>query len=335
MRRLVAGRGAAVGAGNASSRVAARRRRWKRVVVGRGAAAAGETCRCVSLRAPAQATARPLAWPDWVEGDKGPFGGLASVEVWAATRLRAVGVAAEDTEDVVAEAYEREDLAASTLAGVRVSLSGNPTSRCVPGKHYALRLIVSAITDGAMAVVSSTDAAVECRARGASALMGFLDADGSVQTAAVVRPPHWCGADEPFRVLLALHGTGVSARDSADAFKMKGKGSGDDVPYAFGAPPQTCAYLVAPSRHGAHNWEGVGMRHALRAVDALAAWRGVSQKPAILVAGHSMGGHGAGLLAAALGPAAVGLSVNAGWLRKETRAAGGGHLRSRRRRAPY
>ena len=257
------------------------------------------------------------------------------MEVWAATRLRAVGVAAEDTEDVVAEAYEREDLAVSTLAGVRVSLSGNPTSRCVPGKHYALRLIVSAITDGAMAVVSSTDAAVECRARGASALMGFLDADGSVQTAAVVRPPHWCGADEPFRVLLALHGTGVSARDSADAFKMKGKGSGDDVPYAFGAPPQACAYLVAPSRHGAHNWEGVGMRHALKAVDALAAWRGVSQKPAILVAGHSMGGHGAGLLAAALGPAAVGLSVNAGWLRKETRAAGGGHLRSRRRRAPY
>ena len=93
-------------------------------------------------------------------------------------------------------------------------------------------------------------------------------------------------------------------------------------------------WLLAPTRHGAHNWEGVGSRTALDAVDALAslvaAYRGThvveaevdSMTPSaahadvkaphwctawrdearclprvdtnrILLAGHSMGGHGA------------------------------------------
>lgn len=60
-------------------------------------------------------------------------------------------------------------------------------------------------------------------------------------------------------------------------------------------------WLLAPSRHGAHNWEGVGRRHALAAVHWLAAASSASEAAdptRLLVCGHSMGGHGAWLFAA-------------------------------------
>lgn len=114
-----------------------------------------------------------------------------------------------------------------------------------------------------------------------------------------------------------LHGTSIDARDSADAFKMKPRGAADAEPYAFGAPAEACATLLAPSRHGAHNWEGVGLGHALAALDALADRDfGGRRDLDVVVTGHSMGGHGAALLAAVLGDAR-GLSATAGWLRKE------------------
>ena len=83
-----------------------------------------------------------------------------------------------------------------------------------------------------------------------SALMTFLDRDGSVQSAGVVLPP--CANAK--RVLLTLHGTSIGARDSSDAFKMKPKKDPDGV-YRFGAEG---LWLCAPTRHGAHNWEGIG-----------------------------------------------------------------------------
>lgn len=71
----------------------------------------------------------------------------------------------------------------------------------------------------------------------------------------------------PAPVLLFLGGTGVSARDGADSHKHKPPGQGDKD-YLFGVEG---LWVVAPNRHGAHNWEGNGHKTALSAVDALAA----------------------------------------------------------------
>ena len=58
-------------------------------------------------------------------------------------------------------------------------------------------------------------------------------------------------------VLVNMHGTGISASDSADGFKMMKEG---DSEYTFGLAG---GWVLAPSRHGAHNWEGkFGARNA-------------------------------------------------------------------------
>ena len=55
-------------------------------------------------------------------------------------------------------------------------------------------------------------------------------------------------------------------RDSADAYKRKAAPADDG--FVFGVDRQ---WVVAPTRHGAHNWEQGGQRTALAAVDAMAA----------------------------------------------------------------
>lgn len=56
-------------------------------------------------------------------------------------------------------------------------------------------------------------------------------------------------ASSSFPALLTLHGTGLTGSNQADAYKMMPPGSQD---YVFGVEG---LWLVAPSRHGAHNWE--------------------------------------------------------------------------------
>ena len=265
--------------------------------------------RCSVWRS-SKAYARSLAVPDWVVGDASPFGGLLSVEIWRPAWMRRVTLASEGTVAVNALGDD-DSIPPATVTALRARLSQRSDRKCVAGEQISVPITVEA--DGER--IATADVSIECRAPTSSALMAFLDGDGSVQTAAVVRPPASCGTGAPFRVLIALHGTGVSARSSADSYKFKPRGSSDDVDYTFGVPG-ACAFLLAPSRHGAHNWEGVGLRHALKALDALTAWRGAGL-PQIVVAGHSMGGHGAGLLAAALGSRAKGVAINAGWPRKE------------------
>ena len=57
-----------------------------------------------------------------------------------------------------------------------------------------------------------------------------------------------------YAVMLALHGSGVSADSQADAFKWMPPGESE---YLFGADKH---WVIAPSRHGAHNWEYTGKR---------------------------------------------------------------------------
>ncbi|CAK9004594.1 unnamed protein product [Durusdinium trenchii] len=111
-------------------------------------------------------------------------------------------------------------------------------------------------------------------------------------------------------LILSLAGQG------ADAYKMKHK---KDKDYRFGFKD---AWLLAPTRHGAHNWEGPGLLTAIHSLDALRSFasRGEHGLPSVdvgrvLVAGHSMGGHGAWLFACHMD--VLGVISSASWLRKD------------------
>lgn len=59
-------------------------------------------------------------------------------------------------------------------------------------------------------------------------------------------------------------------------------------------------WVLAPTRHGAHNWEGPGMLTAMKALEALSSYTKQmsfiefkADSSRMVVAGHSMGGHGA------------------------------------------
>ena len=142
---------------------------------------------------------------------------------------------------------------------------------------------------------------LRCRSLNQSFLFTFLDHDGSAQSAAAIAPlplgtlPKEAGKSkkgkgkktasstasestdpppllidgvESVPILLSLHGTGVSAGSQADAYKVKPPGaSGPNDPYIFGVEGY---WLLAPSRHGAHNHQGTGQWHARTAVRALA-----------------------------------------------------------------
>ena len=83
-------------------------------------------------------------------------------------------------------------------------------------------------------------------------------------------------------------------RDSADAYKRKPK---EEDGFQFGVDGY---WVVAPTRHGAHNWELGGRLSAAAAVAAVASLPR-EQLPSsvgvdaarVLYVGHSMGAHGA------------------------------------------
>ena len=60
-----------------------------------------------------------------------------------------------------------------------------------------------------------------CRHSGSSFQFTFLDVDGSVQHAAAIHPISDGTKGDKAPVLIALHGTGVSAISSADSYKYK------------------------------------------------------------------------------------------------------------------
>jgi pimeloyl-ACP methyl ester carboxylesterase len=150
----------------------------------------------------------------------------------------------------------------------------------------------------------------------------YINHDGSIQEAAAIAPydtsaPCY-GTVKGCPVVLTLHGTGVRVSDSADAFKHHDPSV---KRMRFGFPN---GWLLAPTRHGAHNWETIGQWTALAALKTL---REISVKmnvPAdiesLVYAGHSMGGHGALSIATLHPDAALCLVPLAGWLRKDSYA---------------
>lgn len=117
---------------------------------------------------------------------------------------------------------------------------------------------------------------------------------------------------------LTLHGSGITPSNHADAHKMMPNGMKE---YVFGIEGY---YIIAPSRFGAHNWEGVGDLTARTAVKALKTLVDQSKGlfPTVMMengimGGHSMGGHGAWVTAAnAPNRFACALPM-AGWIKKE------------------
>lgn len=157
----------------------------------------------------------------------------------------------------------------------------------------------------------------------------YLDVDGSVQAAAVLPPRHSCadnaptaaggsgggGSGDACTVLLSTHGAGVNAvgRAWTESYKTQNR-----------------SWVLLPTgrRKYGLNWEGPQMRSAVSALHALgeflpgvppahaAAWR--VRTDAWLQAGHSMGGHGALLLATHFPDMLVGALPAMGWLRLAT-----------------
>ncbi|XP_019641200.1 PREDICTED: uncharacterized secreted protein ARB_06907-like [Branchiostoma belcheri] len=156
---------------------------------------------------------------------------------------------------------------------------------------------------------------LRCRTYGQSFVFTFLDHDGSVQHAAAIPPLQDCVTSR-CPVLLTHHGTGVSAQNQADSYKrMEG---GD---WKFGIET---AWTLAPTRHGAHNWEGPGALTSMTALHRLqelvesASWIQNKVDPQrVIFAGHSMGGHGAWHLATRHADRALAVVSLAGWIKKE------------------
>ena len=166
-------------------------------------------------------------------------------------------------------------------------------------------------------LVSTVSMSFRCRRVDQSQLMTFISHDGTVASAAFLRPrdPLNCRQTQGgCPVVLALSGVGVQPTNMADAFKYKT--SPTDVDYMFGLP---AAFILAPERDGAHNFENTGHRTAMSALRALKAIFPVDQMDLsrIVYAGHSRGGHGALVFATHRPDSACGVFSSNGWTGRE------------------
>ncbi|KAK3790655.1 hypothetical protein RRG08_048780 [Elysia crispata] len=158
---------------------------------------------------------------------------------------------------------------------------------------------------------------LRCRHKGSSFLFTFIDHDGSVQHAAAIEPlGYHPGRQDSCPVVLSLHGTTVSPQNQADSHKKMIDGD-----FQFGVEGM---WLLAPTRHGAHNWEGPGTLTAITALESLqeisrdsVMFKLQADSSKVVFAGHSMGGHGAWHLATHFPDRALGLVSLAGWIKKE------------------
>ena len=167
---------------------------------------------------------------------------------------------------------------------------------------------------------------LQCRRPEQSVVCTFIDHDRAVSAVAVVRPleSERCHPRLGCPAVVSLHGTSIPVRDSADAYKMKPRGAPATDDYTFGVAR---FWLVAPTRHSAHNWEQGGRLSALRALDELARMsgpHGLLPSPTrvdamrVCFAGHSMGGHGAWIAALQAAERTLGVAAVSGWTKKET-----------------
>lgn len=214
----------------------------------------------------------------------------------------------------------------------RIELSETSTLAC-DGGGPSVRVVVSAagcvrqLAAGPCVDVQSptVEHELRCRRSEQSAVMTYLDHDGSAASASLVLPISLprkrkegsaATATPSYPVLLTLHGTGVTGSGQADAYKQKPQGADD---YEFGV---IGLWVLAPDRFGAHNWQGWGQRSAfaaLQALSVLTAAGGIlpaADSSRVLFAGHSMGGAGAWFAATAAPDLAIAAAPAAGWLVK-------------------
>ena len=164
---------------------------------------------------------------------------------------------------------------------------------------------------------------LRCRKWGEAFMLTFVASDGTVEAAGALAPRGDCG-DVGCPAVLSYHGVGVQPQSQVEAFKWMGPAGA----FVFGFEE---AWVLAPDKHGAHNWETVGREVALSCVDWLAARLAAYRVSApasrfavraldshrLLYAGHSMGGHGAWFAAVHDPDRALGLAPVAGWMKRQ------------------
>ena len=193
-------------------------------------------------------------------------------------------------------------------------------------------------------VVATVKITLRCRRQDQSQLMTYISHDGTVASAALLRPHHPTTCSQKgCPIILALSGVGVSRckqmmfvpihrhraynecfflsflsvskvqpMNMADSFKYKD--APNDPDYIFGLPT---AWVLAPERDGAHNFEGTGHHTAMSALLALThVFPGQADASRVVYAGHSRGGHGALVFATHRPDRACGVFASNGWTRK-------------------
>ncbi|KAI0558414.1 hypothetical protein FGB62_212g02 [Gracilaria domingensis] len=148
----------------------------------------------------------------------------------------------------------------------------------------------------------------------------YIDTDRSVQACAVVPPAHPCTHPNGCVPLLSTHGAGVDATALAWTESYRA---------------QNGSWVVLPTgrRRYGMNWEGAQMKSAIAALETLVRdMPGVPQderslyalrRGAWLQAGHSMGGHGALLIASHYPDSIVAALPAMAWMRLERYDGGG------------
>jgi len=210
----------------------------------------------------------------------------------------------------------------------KLNLEGINSSLC----PLSFKLVVGLQDNSKTEWNSEVSISLRCRTTRQSFIFTFLDHDATVQRAAAIAPllpggAEACegsGCERSLGVVLSQHGTGVDVSMQADSYKFKPKkhAKNDRFPYIFGVKH---AWVLAPTRFGAHNWEYTGFRSALAALEALGDAIPVALRPLlprvdtsrVVFAGHSMGGHGAWHIASHVPDRALAVASAAGWIKKE------------------
>lgn len=204
-----------------------------------------------------------------------------------------------------------------------------PESRALPSEEQALGSKKGPVwTSHEMMTRNSLKLSIRCRTTRQSFVFTFLDHDGSVSRAAAIAPLSTKSTEllnDSAGVVVSQHGTGVDVSMQADSYKYKPleQAHDDNSPYIFGIED---AWVLAPTRNGAHNWEYTGFLSVVAALERLASalpkWlaRRIPKPDVhhrVVFAGHSMGGHGAWQSATHLPDRAIAVVSAAGWIRKE------------------
>ena len=162
---------------------------------------------------------------------------------------------------------------------------------------------------------STIDIVLRCRSAAQSHLMTYLSHDGTVASAALLRPHTFekCSLlSSGCPVVLALSGVGVAPTNMADSFKYKTKKSKN---YIFGLRRY---WIIAPERDGAHNYEGTGHLTAMSSLQALQElYPQHVDITKLMYTGHSRGGHGSLVFGTHHPDLSCGVFASNGWIRRE------------------